>query len=134
MEYVMQQPSNLEWEAREVVRELNKRPHLLVSIEIKGTYFPHRSAPPFARIVQPDGRTKRSWFVDVSDDNLSLKAYFTLDMPESGKIEFGYGDMVIGAVPLNFDRTKVRVLDRARLPKDIVLTTEDHVVERRQPK
>lgn len=129
--YMVQQPSDFTWQAREVVKELNKRPHLVLSIEIKGTHFPHRDAVPFARIVQAEGRVMNCWFAEIAEDNLSLKAYFTLDVPETGKIEFGYGNVLLGAVRLDFDRNKVSRLDRNRLPKEIVLTTEKNAIERR---
>jgi hypothetical protein len=124
------EPAAFSWTASEVVKDLDDRPHLLVKLEITGPYFPERAAEPFARVVRPDGRSITCWFADVSDDQRRLKAYFTSEVPPSGTIEFGYGQKVLGRLPADFDRTRVRALDRDRLPRHVVVAREAHVRER----
>jgi hypothetical protein len=132
MYYQPPQTPDLTWTSREVVRELNRKPHLLVAVEIRGPYFPHRALVPFARIVPPEGRPVESWFAEISDDSRTLKAFFTLDVPQGGHIEFGYGDTVMGRLGKTFDRRSVPGLDRQKLPDGVVVTNAKHAVERQQ--
>ena len=113
----------LEMHTREVVVEMKEYPQLMVEVKITGSYFPHRGAEPFVRIILSDDDKKMlpsSW-TDVADDNLALLGYFPVALPERGEVEFGYGDRVMGRVPLPFELNKVKVLDRRKLPDDIVI-------------
>jgi hypothetical protein len=62
--YRVPQPSEFSWQSREVIKELSDKPHLLVSIEITGPYFPHRAPEPFVS-VRPDlpatSRSSEQW-------------------------------------------------------------------------
>lgn len=125
-----QQIEALTWDAREVVREIDDRPHLLVRITIRRAYFPHRAAVPFLRIRDARQQVADAWFAEVDDDNTALAGYFPTDLPESGVIEFGYGDQTIGRVPLEFRTDRVRRLDHERLPESIVPVTRRYLRER----
>ncbi|HYO14872.1 MAG TPA: hypothetical protein VE685_16890 [Thermoanaerobaculia bacterium] len=131
MNFFRQLP-NLSWQAREVVREIDDRPHLVARVEISGTYFPHRAPEPFVRIVQDDREVIESWFADVSDDNRALVGYFPVDVPLRGIAEFGYGDEVMGRVALaeGPQAHGVLRLERERLPEDVVVVSTEHLAER----
>jgi hypothetical protein len=107
--------------AREVVKEFNDRPHLLVRIEVSGEYFPHRAPHPFIRIKAGPKKYFGDLFATVSPDNRKLIGYLPVHIPKSGFIEFGYGSEIWGAVPIVFNAKSVERLDRKRLPKDIVI-------------
>lgn len=115
------------WQAQEVVREINDRPHLLVRIDISGTYFPHRAPEPFVRIVVGKGQAVSSWFANVSDDNRRIVGYFQVDLPQQGTLEFGYGNEVMGRLPAKFESKAVNRLDRKRVPKDVVVVSAKHL-------
>src|ERR1044071_3781735 len=85
----------VEWHAREVVKELNDRPHLLVRLEISGPHFPQRAAEPCVRILEGWRVVARSWFADISDDGRRLLGYFAVDVPRGDAGEFGYGAEVM---------------------------------------
>jgi hypothetical protein len=114
----------LSWQASEVVRELDDRPHLMTRIQLRGGSFPHLDAQPFVRVR---GRrvSVESWFAEVADDQASLTGYFPVDASMAdGVIEYGYGSRVFGRVPGPFDPLRVEHLDRDRLPRDLGLVTE----------
>ena len=48
------EPPQLTWQAEEVVRKIDDRPHLLVRVSIRGGYFPQRALVPFVRLVEGD--------------------------------------------------------------------------------
>ncbi len=128
--YIAQLPE-LPFEAREVVREIDKRPHLLVRIEISGGYFPHRALEPFIRIISGK-KVEESWFADVTEDNRGLAGYFATDLPRQGTLEFGYGSEVLGRLKLKFASNKVARLDRKRLPQDLVIVSANFLKAKRQ--
>jgi hypothetical protein len=66
------QPPDYIWQAKEVIRGLDKKPHLLMRIEIIGPYFPHHAAEPFVRIIVSQGNTTESWSAEISEDNIRL--------------------------------------------------------------
>jgi hypothetical protein len=129
-----QAPSEYSWLAREVIQEIDSKPHLLVAVEISGPYFPQRALTPFAQILPSEGKPISSWFARISDDNRKLTAYFPVDVPESGTIEFGYGHQPIGRVASRFEGRRVERLERNLMPADVVLTREEHMKERRSAK
>jgi hypothetical protein len=121
----------LSWQAGEVVRELDDRPHLLMRIRLRGGSFPQLDAQPFVRVL---GRrdSSESWFAEVSEDQSSLSGYFSVDAPAAqGIIEYGYGSRVMGRAPGPFDPVKVRRLERDRLPKDLVPVTQQYIERKR---
>jgi hypothetical protein len=128
--YIAQLPE-LPFEAREVVKEIDDRPHLLVRIEISGGYFPHRAPEPFIRIITGK-KVETSWFAEISEDNRSLVGYFPTNLPRQGTVEFGYGDEVMGRLKLNFAAKNIARLDRKRLPKDVVVVSADLLKAKRQ--
>jgi len=105
----------------EVVRVLDKLPHLLVRIEISGEYFPHRAPHPFVMIKIGEEEYFKDLFTEVAPDNQRLLGYLPVNFPPKGIIVFGYGDEIWGAIPREFDSKVVKRLDREKLPKKIVI-------------
>ena len=101
----------LHWEARQVVRDLNNEPHLLMRVKLSGTFFPQRSEEPFVRVGDI-----RSRFAEISDDGQSVRGYFDRPLAPRGVVEFGYGNDVILRVRSRFSPDGVRMLDPKRLP------------------
>lgn len=120
--------SDLSWRAEEVIKKIDERPHLVVRVEISGTYFPHRATEPFARIVTEKGQIVSNWYANVADDNTRLVSYFPTDLPGRGTIEFGYGGKLMGKIPLAFDFQAVKQLDRKRLPKEVVEVSSKYLI------
>jgi hypothetical protein len=112
-------------QAKEVVRVIDRKPHLLSRIDIDGAVFPQRAVPPFVRIRVNDELTVSAWFASVSNDGRTLSGYFQEDLPARGAIEFGYGVDVMGRLPLPFDAGTVLRLDRKKLPQGIVIVSRD---------
>ncbi|MBI1786501.1 MAG: hypothetical protein HYR60_02980 [Acidobacteria bacterium] len=104
------QSAKLQWEARQVLRDLHEIPHLLLRIKVTGTHFPRRALEAFVSIGEV-----RSRFVEIGPDGLSASAYFDR-APREGVVEFGYGAEVLLRFPVPFRRAVVRELDPARLP------------------
>lgn len=117
------------WGGREVVVELDDRPHLLTRIEVRGGYFPLMAREAFMRIVV-DKKTVPAWFAKPSEDTRSLRGYFATDLPRTGVLEFGYGADLVGRIELDEAQKLDRPLDRERLPRDVVIVDTDHVVRR----
>ena len=118
---------DLRWRASEIVRELDDRPHLLLQIEVSGGSFPHMNAEAFVRLLR-DRDSVQSWFADVADDNTTISGYFPVDLdPVEGIIEYGYGDRVFGRIAGLLGRGKVELLDRERLPRRVVVVTEEFI-------
>ena len=93
------QPVQVTWQAQEVVRVIDDRPHLLLRITLTGTTFPQRAAAPFVRVVVGESVTL-SWSTTISDDLRELHGYFPTDLPLEGIVDYGYGSRVFGrAVP-----------------------------------
>jgi hypothetical protein len=106
----------LHCEAREVLRDIEQRPHLLTRIKLSGAYFPRRALDPFVIV----GRV-RSLFVEISEDSLNARAYFDAPLPEAGTIRFGYGSEIELGLAGQFSHDDVQRLDPARLPKNVRL-------------
>jgi len=126
-----QQPE-LRWQAQEVVREVDHRPHLLVRLAVQGGYFPHRAAVPFVRIIAGGRTVTEAWFTEITGDSSALMAYFATDLPADGIIEFGYEEQVLGRVPAVFDGKQIQRLDRKRLPVEVIETTSEYLREKRR--
>lgn len=110
-------------EAKEVIRELDYKPHLLTRITIRGMHFPHRSAEPFMRIAVGRRKPVSAWFAEIADDEQGLAGYFPVDLPARGTIEFGYGSQVMDRFTLAFDARKLARLDRKQVEKGAVEVT-----------
>lgn len=102
----------VDWEARQVVRDLYGEPHLLDRLTLTGTRFEHRALEPYVAVGDV-----RSRFVEISEDGLRADAYFDEPIPGDGTIEFGYGDEPVLRIRRRFDREDVRRLDPERLPE-----------------
>jgi hypothetical protein len=120
----------LYWQGKEVIKQLDDKPHLLTSIEIRGTYFPHRDAEPFVRIIAKEKPRVTSWFSNIAADNNSMIGYFPEDLPDTGIIEFGYGARIMGRLPLGYEPAKVVRLDRKRLPEKTLIVTIDAIAKK----
>lgn len=121
----------LTWQAQEVVREIDRHPHLLVRITVRGATFPHRAMGPFLRIVA--GKTAVfPWLTEVSGDSSALVGYFPTDLPEDGVIEYTYPGEAPRRVPARFSPVPVKRLERARIPREVTEVTQELVAEKRR--
>jgi hypothetical protein len=106
---------NLKWEARESLLDVNGVPHLFLRIKLTGTEFPL-----IAQIPQVWAGKTFAKHVLITEDRLTVRAYFDAPPPEGGEIYFGH----LGKAELQFGpfrpTTLVR-LDRSGLPKNVVL-------------
>jgi len=115
---LMQKIPQLPWQAREVIREIDDRPHLLVRITISGGFFQHRALEPFIRIVS-GRKIVESWFAEITEDNSALSGYFPTDLPGNG-----YGNQVLGRMNLKFIDKSVERLDSEKLPKETIAVSQ----------
>lgn len=102
----------LQWEAKQVLRDIHKKPHLFLRIKLTGTSFPLRALDPLVKVGDITSK-----FVIISEDLLEAFAYFDKPIPLEKTIEFGYEDGILLRFPNKFDRTKINLLDFKRLPK-----------------
>jgi len=103
----------LQWNVRQVLRDLYQEPHLLMRLKLTGTHFPQRALEPFVTVGKIHSR-----FVEIADDGLSACAYFDKPLPHEGRIEFGYGKETLLRFPKPFDHEAVELLDPERLPEN----------------
>ena len=115
------------WHAEEVIRHVDHRPHLLVRVAVQGRHFPERALVPFVRIVGEDHTAVWAWFTEISPDSRALLGYFATDLPRSGVLEYGYFPESAARVPVHFDAATIKRLDRARVDKDVIETTTEHL-------
>jgi len=118
-------------QAKEVVRVLNERPHLLVRIIIDGNHFPFRSVDPLIRIATSNEKHVTNLFAEVAPDNSKIIGYFPVTIP-NGIIEFGYEDELWDTLPGGFSPESVVRLDRKRLPNDIVIVDNEFLLHRKK--
>lgn len=123
-----ERPDDLRWEVREIVRELDHRPHLLTRVEVTGRPFPIVDRPPFMRLIDGES-TARAWFVDVVEDGSAVRGYFAVGTEVRGTLEFGVGNDIVGRVDIE-GRSEIPHLDRERLPRNLVVVTPDFLAER----
>ena len=100
------------WRAREVLRELEDAPHLLLRLDVLGPHFPQRDSAPFVRLVA-NRRRVAALMTEVADDQTHLRAYFPVDQPLEGRIEFGYASEVLGRIAIR--ESTIDRLDRRRI-------------------
>lgn len=107
---------NLRWEARESLREAEGRPHLFVRVKLTGTRFPITDQVPQVWAGKVFARR-----VEIDDDGLTVRAYFDRLPPEGEPLYFGHlGQPELSFGP--FEPRRMERLDRARLPRDVVLS------------
>jgi hypothetical protein len=121
--YSERQIPEFTWQAKEVVREVDHRPHLLVRISVSGGHFPQRAMVPVMGITHDGKLVARSWFTEISADEQTLYGYFATDLPGEGVIEFGYAGQPLGRVRARFDGKEIRRLVRERLGREITIVT-----------
>lgn len=131
IKYGMRKLPEYKIQAREVVRVLDDRPHLLIRVEVSGEYFPHRAVHPFVMVKVGEQEYFKDLFTEVSPDNEKLIGYLPINIPSNGIIVFGYGNEIWGAMPGEFDTASVARLDRNKLPKDIVIV-DDNFLRRKK--
>lgn len=105
---------NVEWSSKEVVRDIDGKPHLFVRVTLQGRDFPERALRPYVAIGRRQAR-----FVQIVDAGQRLHAYFDASIPEEGAIEMGYEDGPFVRVPRGFDSRRVARLDKSRLPPEL---------------
>jgi|GEM_PF-3355378 len=108
------------WRAREVLREVGDRPHLLVRVDVTGPYFPERDSPPFVRFTI-GRRHITALMTEIATDGHHLRAYFAADVNPQGRIEFGYASQVLGS--LEVAGGQVDRLDEALIDEPFVRVT-----------
>ena len=118
--------------AKEVVRVLDDRPHLLVRVEVSGGHFPHRAPDAFVMIQLGEEEYFEDAFTEVSPDNKKLVGYIPVDLPATGVVVFGYGNEIWGTVPGRFERGAVDRLERERLPEEIVVVDREFLEAKRR--
>ncbi len=111
-------------EAKEVIRTVDYKPHLLARIIVRGMHFPERAPVPFMRIAGASGKVVNAWFAEITDDENGLAGYFPVDLPARGMIEFGYGSHVMDRFELAFHSRKLERLDRKLVEKGTVEVTK----------
>lgn len=110
-------------DAREIIRMVDEKPHLLARVTVKGMHFPQRALVPFMRITTGSRKTVPAWFTEINDEENGLIGYFPVDIPAKGTIEFGYGGQVMDRFQLPFDVRKLTRLDRRLVEKGAVEVT-----------
>jgi hypothetical protein len=106
---------NVRAEIREVVRDVEERPHVFVRVRLSGWHFPERAPEPFMVI----GRAV-SKFVVIDRDGTGADGYFDAMPSKAKRISFGYGKIVSWDFDVRIDPPKVPRLDRSRLPRGVV--------------
>jgi hypothetical protein len=104
----------LQWEGKQVLRDLAGEPHIFFRLKLSGTFFPERSSEPFVQIGK-----LRSRFVRIAPDGLSANAYFDQSPPSGGVVEFGYGSQVYLRCSRRFESGNIARLNRALLPANV---------------
>jgi hypothetical protein len=101
---------------RETIKELNGKLCLLICVELGNHYFPPRAMHYEVKLNETD-----ALFVLPSADYATLYAYFPLKIPLKGRIFIGYtGDEPGISLPFDFEKRKPELLDRRKLPPQVV--------------
>jgi hypothetical protein len=104
----------LQWQGKQVLRDLNGEPYIFFELKLSGTYFPERSAEPFVNIGK-----LRSRFVQITSGGLSANAYFDEPPPSDDVVEFGYGSQVYLRCGRGFESSLTVRLKRPLLPPNV---------------
>jgi hypothetical protein len=102
-------------ELREVVRDVEGKPHIFVRVRLSGWHFPERALEPFMVI----GNTV-SKFVIIGSEGATADAYFDVRVPTAKRVTFGYGKTVSWDFDVPVVSSRIDRLDRARLEKGVV--------------
>ncbi len=106
---------NVKVEIREVVRDLPKKPHVLIRVRLTGWHFPERAPEPFLAIGNVVSK-----FVLIEDAGATADAYFDVSLPAAKRVSFGYGRIISWDFDVTIDPATLVRLDRARLPKGFI--------------
>jgi hypothetical protein len=113
---------NVQLELREVVIELDRRPHVFMRARLTGWLFQHRAEEAFLLVGDVVSR-----FVRIAPDGLSADAFFDKPLPRVRDVSFGYGRTVAWEFKATVNERRVKRLDRARLPDGVVDAFRDLV-------
>ena len=105
----------LKLNARQVLRDFDDTPHLLLRLKLEGTRFPQRALLPF---VIAKGELL-AYHTEIAEDEMSVRAYFDKPITEGSRIEFGYGKQIYLRLPSSFSMKGVDLLDRTKLPEKV---------------
>ena len=106
---------NVRAEIREVVRDVNARPHVFVRIKLTGWHFTHRAQEPFMVVGKVVSQR-----VIISRDGLNAEGYFDKALRAAKSLSFGYGNVIQWDFNVAIDPRKIARLDRHRLPRGVV--------------
>ena len=112
------QHENLKWEAAEALLDMRGKPHLFVRIKLSGTQFPVVAQIPHVWVGKVYARR-----VTIDDDRRTARAYFDQPLPRDEELYFGHAghaELAFG----RFDPKRIVMLDRTRLPKDVIFRRE----------
>jgi hypothetical protein len=102
-------------EVREVVHDVNNKPHVFIRVRLSGWHFPQRAPEPFMVI----GRVV-SKFVLIGPGEAYADGYFDVRPPRARQVSFGYGNTISWDFAVAVDPPKVPALDKKRLPKGVI--------------
>jgi len=102
-------------ELREVVAEVEGKPHLYHRLRLSGWHFEARAEEPFMLVGRVISRR-----VMISPDGLIASGYFAEPVPATRSVSFGYGHTVSWDFPIVVRPDRIRRLDRTRLGDVIV--------------
>lgn len=106
--------------ARETIKNLNGRDCLVICVELGPGHFPPRAI--HYDVALDD---VHAFMVLPSDDYTVLYAYFTLRIPQKGKLYYGYADgLEKQSLSYNFEKNKINVLDRKRIEGKVIEVKE----------
>ena len=100
-------------EMREVVRDIDGKPHVFVRVKVTGGDFRPRAEEPF--LVVGDAV---SLFVTEDPDGTTIRAYFDQPLAPVKRVSFGHGLRI--EQDFDVELGEAERLDRAKLPKGIV--------------
>jgi hypothetical protein len=100
---------------REVVRDLDGRPHVFLRLRLTGFYFPPGALAPFMMVGDVVSR-----FASSSADGLTVTAYFDQPLPQARIVTLGYGNVAVEDFNLEVDTRALSRLDRERLPRGVI--------------
>jgi len=95
---------------REVIAEVEGKPHLYHRLQLSGWHFEARAEEPFMLVGRVVSRR-----VMITPDGLVASGYFAEPLPAARAVSFGYGRTIAWDFPLALRPDRIRRLDRARL-------------------
>lgn len=102
-------------EIREVVRDVEEKPHVFIRVRLSGWHFPQRAPEPFLVIGKA-----LSKFVLIDHEGTTADAYFDVRPPAAKRVSFGYGNIISWDFDVTVDPKSIDSLDRVRLPQGFV--------------